>query len=210
MTTGTGRKRRQYWAHPTAMINPAAQIGAGTKIWQHSQVLAGAIIGQECIIGHNCTVWGRAVLGDQVTLESNIDVWPAVTIEAGAFLGPSAVLTNDLTPRAFHKKGGVYVPTLIQRGAAIGANATIICGHTIGAYAVVGAGSVVSKNVSAYAKVVGNPARRIGWVCRDNRWTNLDFSIQAQVICPHCGLIYRLENNLVVEIDPNQSPAEAP
>ena len=193
-------------AHETAIISPDSTIGAGTRIWQHAQVLAGATIGQKCTIGHNCTVFGRAKLGDYVTLESNIDVWDEVTLGDGVFLGPSVALTNDLTPRAYAKKGGVYVPTVIERGASIGANATIVCGVKIGQFAVIGAGTVVHRDVPAFAKMVGVPARQIGWVCLDNQWTKLEFSLSPSVTCTHCGLQYQRHGNDVQLVSPNPHP----
>jgi len=188
---------RGFFYHPTAEVSPTATIGTGTKIWNHCQVHDGAIIGERTTLGHNCTVFGRAQIGNGVTLESNIDVWPEVTIADDVFVGPSAVFTNDLTPRAFEKKGGVYVPTRIHRGASIGANAVIVCGARIGMYAAIGAGSCVIKDVPAHALVAGSPTRFIRWVCMDNRWTKLDF-LHGQATCTHCGLSYLLVDGHVV------------
>lgn len=192
--------QQAYWAHPTAEVHPEARVGAGSKIWHHSQVGKGAVIGQRCNVGHNCTVFGRAVVGNGVTLESNIDVWPLVTLEDDVFVGPSAVFTNDLTPRAFHKKGGVWVPTIIRRGASIGANATIVCGVTIGAYAAIGAGAVVTKDVPPHALMVGAPARRIAWICKCNKWVRLAFK-DGNAACHECGLHYHIENDTVTVVE---------
>ncbi len=161
---------KKYWAHPTAEILPQAKIGSGTKIWHNSQVLAGAEIGKNCIIGHNCFIGSRAKLGNGVKLESNIDVWDLVTLEDNVFIGPSAVFTNDLNPRAKYPKKkypkyGQWLPTLIKEGATIGANATIVCGITIGKNAFIGAGAVVTKDIPDYALVIGIPAKQIGWIC---------------------------------------------
>lgn len=163
-------KRKPYWAHPSCDIQQGASIGTGTKIWHHSQVSSGAVIGEECTIGHNCYVGSRARIGKGVKLESNVDVWDLVTLEDWVFVGPSAVFTNDLHPRAKYPKAqypeyGAWVPTLVKEGASIGANATILCGITIGKWALVGAGSVVLKDVPDYTLVVGVPARAVGWVC---------------------------------------------
>jgi len=162
--------KNKFWAHETTEISPKAKIGPGTKIWQNSQVLKNSIIGKNCTIGHNCFIGSKAKLGNGVKLESNIDVWDLVTIEDYVFVGPSVVFTNDPNPRAKYSKKqypeyGHWLPTLIKQGSSIGANATIICGHTIGQWAFVGAGSVITKDVPDYALVVGVPAKQIGWIC---------------------------------------------
>lgn len=186
------RVQGHYWSHPSAEVHPEASVGAGTKVWHHGQIGKGAVVGERCIIGHNCVVFGGAVVGNGVVLESNIDVWPLVTLEDDVFVGPSVVFTNDLTPRAFHKKGGTWVPTRVARGASIGANATIICGITIGEYAAVGAGSVVTKDVKPFELVVGSPARRVRWICKCNQWTPLGFTTLISV-CHDCKRTYRYD-----------------
>jgi UDP-2-acetamido-3-amino-2,3-dideoxy-glucuronate N-acetyltransferase len=175
--------------HPTAEISPEAAIGAGTKIWRHSQVVSGAAIGAGCTIGHNCTVFGKAVLGDHVKLEANVDVWDLVTLEERVFVGPSVVFTNDPTPRSRDvSKRDSWLPTLVRQGAAIGANATVVCGVTIGPWAMIGAGAVVTKDVPAYALVAGVPAKRLGWVCTCG--ARLDFEAGTETRCPECGSAY--------------------
>jgi len=162
-----------FWSHKTAEIQKGAKIGEGTKIWQNCQILKGVQIGEGCIIGHNCFIGSRAKLGKGVKLESNIDVWDLVTLEDYVFVGPSAVFTNDLTPRAKYPKKkypqyGKWLPTLVKEGATIGANATIVCGRLqriIGKWAMIGAGAVVSEDVPDYAIVAGVPAKIIGWIC---------------------------------------------
>lgn len=183
--------------HPTAEVADDATIGLGTKIWRHSQVLGGAVIGEKCGIGHNCTIFSKAVLGNGVKLEANIDVWDLVTLEDFVFAGPSVVFTNDLLPRAKYPKRdhpelGTWLPTLVKTGASIGANATIVCGTTIGAHAMIGAGSVVTKDVPDYAIVVGVPAKPIGWACECG--TRLSFEAD-QARCAICNRAY-------VQVDP--------
>lgn len=188
-----------YFAHPSAEIQPGAHVGERTKVWHHAQIHDGAFVGAGCSIGHNCTVFRDAVVGNGSTLEANVDVWPRVTIEDDVFVGPSAVFTNDLTPRAFEKKNGAWVPTRVCRGASIGANATIVCGITIGMFAAIGAGALVTRNVSPYALMVGCPAKRIAWICACNRWTKLLF-INDRAACTTCGLRYELRGSTVLQV----------
>lgn len=182
--------------HPTADVSPEASVGAGTKIHRHSQVLAGAKIGARCGIGHNCTVFGKAVLGEGVKIEANVDVWDLVTLEDFVFVGPSAVFTNDLCPRAKYPKRdfpqyGAWKPTLVKAGASIGANATIVCGTTIGKNAFIGCGAVVTKDVPDYALVKGVPAKQTGWMCECGG--RLIFEDTA-TRCGACERAYLLEN----------------
>ncbi len=161
---------KTYWAHKTAEIQTPVSIGKGTRVWHHAQIMKGAHIGEECTIGHNCFVASRVVLGRGVKIESNVDVWDLVTLEDYVFVGPSAVFTNDPNPRAKYPKShfpeyGKWLPTVVREGTSIGANATIVCGNTIGKWAMVGAGAVVTKDVPDYAIVVGVPARVSGWIC---------------------------------------------
>lgn len=161
---------KQYWVHKTGEIQKGAKIGRGTKIWQNCQIKKGANIGRDCVVGHNCFIDSGAKLGNGVKLESNIDVWDKVVLEDYVFVGPSVVFTNDKNPRAKYPKKkfpqyGKWIPTLVKRGATIGANATIVCGNTVGRWAMAGAGAVVTNNVPDYALVVGVPAKIIGWVC---------------------------------------------
>ncbi|MDI6839483.1 MAG: DapH/DapD/GlmU-related protein [bacterium] len=155
----------KYFVHPTAIVDEGAEIGEGTKIWHFSHIMGGAKIGKNCVIGQNCFIARGAVLGNGVKLENNVSVYTFVTLEDYVFVGPSAVFTNDLNPRAPYPKGGKWIPTHVCKGVSIGANATIICGINIGKWAFIGAGAVVTKDVPDYAIVAGVPARLIGWMC---------------------------------------------
>jgi UDP-2-acetamido-3-amino-2,3-dideoxy-glucuronate N-acetyltransferase len=155
-----------FWAHATAIVEGPASIGAGTRIWHFSHIMPGARIGARCSLGQNSFVGSRAVIGDGCKIQNNVSLYDAVVLEDEVFVGPSAVFTNVIIPRAFIERKHAYAETHVGRGASIGANATIVCGRTIGAYAMVGAGAVVTHDVPAHALVTGVPARRTGWVCR--------------------------------------------
>jgi UDP-2-acetamido-3-amino-2,3-dideoxy-glucuronate N-acetyltransferase len=188
--------------HQSSEVQEGAKIGEGTKIWQNCQVQNGAKIGNNCVIGHNCFVAGKAVLGKGVKLESNVDVWDLVTLEDYVFVGPSAVFTNDLNPRSKYPKKmfpqyGQWKETLVKEGASIGANAVIVAGNSIGKWAMIGAGAVVTKDVPDYAIVVGNPARVIGHICEcGNR---LEFS-GGETMCKVCQRKYKKDENKVWNI----------
>ncbi|MBX3453182.1 acyltransferase [Ferrovibrio sp.] len=173
-----------YYVHPSAIIDSDVQIGEGSKIWHFAHVLPGSRIGTRCVLGQNTMVGPNVSLGDGCKLQNNVALYNGVTLEDDVFCGPSCVFTNVLTPRAFVERKNEFGPTLVKRGATIGANATIVCGHTIGAYAMIGAGAVVTKDVPDYALVVGNPARRIGWVSRTGERLGPD------LVCPRTGERY--------------------
>lgn len=154
-----------YYAHPTAIIDPGAEIGAETKIWHWVHVCAGARIGVGCVLGQNVYVGDRVVIGNNVKIQNNVSVYDDVDLEDDVFCGPSMVFTNVSTPRSHVSRKSEFERTLVRRGASIGANATVVCGHEIGEYAFIGAGAVVTRDVPAYALVVGAPARRVGWMC---------------------------------------------
>jgi UDP-2-acetamido-3-amino-2,3-dideoxy-glucuronate N-acetyltransferase len=160
------RAGRKYWAHPTAVVDRGAQIGAGTKVWHFCHVMAGARIGADCVLGQNVFVAATAVLGDGCRVQNNVSIYDGVTLEPEVFVGPSATFTNVRTPRAFVNRRAAYAPTVVGRGASIGANATIVCGATIGEYAFIGAGAVVTRDVAPFALCSGVPARRTAWICR--------------------------------------------
>ena len=153
-----------YTAHPSAVIDPGATIGQGTRIWHFTHIMPGAVIGDNCIIGQNVFIGDDVVLGNGVKVQNNVSIYTGIVIEDDVFLGPSVVLTNVNNPRANIERKDEFRRTIIKRGATIGANATIVCGHVIGAFVFIGAGAVVTKNVPAYVLVVGNPARQIGWM----------------------------------------------
>lgn len=187
-----------YFVHPTAVIDEGAEIGDGTKIWHFSHIMGGAKIGKNCVIGQNCFVARDAVLGDGVKLENNVSVYTFVTLEDNVFVGPSAVFTNDLNPRAPYPKGGKWISTRVCQGTSIGANATIICGITIGKWAFVGAGAVVVHDVPDYAIVVGVPARVSGWMCECGN--KLKFE-STETRCDKCGRKYHKEGLKCVQIN---------
>lgn len=186
---------KNYFAHETAVIDEGCQIGAGTKIWHFSHIMSGCIIGENCNIGQNVVVSPEVVLGRNVKVQNNVSIYTGVICEDDVFLGPSMVFTNVVNPRSAINRRGQYARTVVKKGATIGANATIVCGHDIGEYAFVGAGAVVTKEVLPYALVVGNPARQIGWMSEYGH--RLHFDENGIAICPESGEKYLLENGRV-------------
>ena len=178
-----------YWAHPTAIVDQPAQIGEGTKIWHFCHVMAGARIGARCVLGQNVFVAARAVLGNGCKIQNNVSLYDDVILEDDVFVAPSAVFTNVINPRSFIERKHEYRTTRVGRGASVGANATVVCGHDIGEYAFVGAGAVVTKEVAPFALVTGVPARQVGWMCRCGVRLS-DGSDQVRE-CKACGLRYR-------------------
>ena len=177
-----------YQAHPTAIIAEDAKIGRGTKIWHHAQVREGAVIGENCILGKGVYVGVDVKIGSGVKIQNRASIYRGVTIEDDVFVGPHVVFTNDKYPRAFTEQWEV-IPTLIRRGASLGANSTIICGVTIGAYAMVGAGSIVTRDVAPHALVVGNPARIRSYICRCGN-PIIDADRGGPLFCQACPLLY--------------------
>ena len=171
--------------HPSAVVDEGASLGADTKIWHFCHIMSGAQIGARCVLGQNVMVGPGVVIGNGVKVQNNVSIYAGVTLEDEVFCGPSMVFTNVLTPRAFVERKDDFLPTLVRRGATIGANATIICGVTVGRYAMVGAGAVVTQDLRDHALVVGNPAREIGWVSRNGERLGDD------LVCPATGERYR-------------------
>lgn len=182
------------FVHPRAMVDEGAEIGAGSRIWAGAHVMSGARVGRDCNIGENCFIEGGVSVGDGVTVKNNVALYSGAEIGDGVFLGPSCVFTNVVNPRAFVSRKSEFKKTMVKRGASVGANATVICGHTVGRYAFIGAGAVVSKDVPDYALAYGCPAEVRGWVCRCG--AKLAFQ-NGEAICPECGEQYRLEAGVV-------------
>ncbi len=191
-------KGTSYFAHESAVIDPDCEIGEGTKIWHFSHIMPHCKIGKNCNIGQNVVVSPEVVLGDTVKVQNNVSIYTGVTCEEDVFLGPSMVFTNVANPRSAVNRKGSYEKTLVKKGASIGANATIVCGHTIGRFAFIGAGTVVTKDVPDYALVVGNPGRQLGWMSEYGH--RLNFDKNGKAICTESGELYELTNGQVNKI----------
>lgn len=179
-----------YKVHESSYVDESASVGADTKIWHFSHIMSGAVIGKKCSIGQNVNVGGKAVIGNGVKIQNNVSVYDDVIIEDDVFCGPSMVFTNVINPRAFVERKHEYKRTVVKRGASIGANATVVCGVTLGEYCFVGSGSVVTKDVPAYALAYGIPARQHGWVCK------CGVILDEKLKCPECGTQYKkIEDN---------------
>lgn len=185
----------QYFAHESAVVDAGCTIGEGTKIWHFSHIMPDCVIGERCNIGQNVVVSPGVTLGNNVKVQNNVSIYTGVICEDDVFLGPSMVFTNVINPRSAVNRRDQYAKTTVKRGASIGANATIVCGHDIGEFAFIGAGAVVTKDVPAYALVVGNPARQIGWVGEYGH--RLNFNADGIAVCPESGQTYILENGFV-------------
>ncbi len=177
-----------YFVHESSFVDDGAVIGRDTKIWHFSHIMSGAHIGERCSIGQNVNVGGRAVIGNGVKVQNNVSIYDDVIIEDDVFCGPSCVFTNVINPRAFVERKDEYKTTLVKKGASIGANATIVCGVTLGRYCFVGAGAVVTKDVPDYALVYGSPAKQRGWICECGE------KLEKNMKCPSCGKVYKEKN----------------
>lgn len=187
-----------YFKHESAYVDDNCVIGNGTKIWHFSHIMSDCVIGEGCNIGQNVVISPQVKLGRNVKIQNNVSVYTGVICEDDVFLGPSMVFTNVINPRSHVARKHEYKATLIRKGASIGANATIVCGHEIGAYALIGAGTVVTRDVPPFALVVGNPARQIGWVSENG--LKLQFNEQGIAVCPETGQTYQLQDNKVTKI----------
>ncbi|NOT07420.1 MAG: N-acetyltransferase [Gemmatimonadales bacterium] len=187
-----------YYVHPSSFVDAGAAIGAGTKIWHFCHVMPGAEIGERCNLGQNVVVMSGTKIGNNVKIQNNVSIYEGVVLEDDVFCGPSCVFTNVINPRSHVSRKSEYLRTLVKRGATIGANATVICGATIGEYAFIGAGAVVRGDVAAYGLMVGVPARRVGWMCRCG--VRLDI-LAGGAVCSACGSSYRETKGLLEPVD---------
>jgi len=186
---------KEYFAHPTAIIDDGCKISKGVKIWHFSHIMPDCTIGENCNIGQNVVVSPEVILGKNVKVQNNVSIYSGVTCADDVFLGPSMVFTNVTNPRSAVNRRGQYSKTHVGKGASIGANATIVCGHDIGEYAFIGAGAVVTKNVPSYALVIGNPARQAGWMSEYGH--KLSFDKSGIAVCPESNEKYELKNGTV-------------
>ena len=187
-----------YFRHPTAVVDEGAEIGSGTKIWHFAHILPGTKIGERCVISQNVMIGPKVTIGNGCKIQNNVSIYEGVTLEDDVFCGPSMVFTNVHNPRSTVSRKSDYRRTLVRRGATIGANATIVCGHTLGEYAFVGAGAVVTRDVPAYALVAGVPARRIGWMCRCGERLP---DAPGEATCARCGTRYRIEGETCAPLE---------
>jgi UDP-2-acetamido-3-amino-2,3-dideoxy-glucuronate N-acetyltransferase len=189
---------QDYYAHPTAIIDEGCSIGSGTKIWHFAHVMPNCTLGENCNLGQNVVISPQVVLGNNVKVQNNVSIYTGVICDDDVFLGPSMVFTNVINPRSAVNRRDQYLKTHVGRGASIGANATIVCGHDIGEYAFIGAGAVVTKTVPAFALVIGNPARQTGWMSTFGH--KLKFDEQGFAMCPESEERYQLQNGKVINL----------
>lgn len=187
-----------FFVHESSYVDDGAVIGTGTKVWHFSHVMPGAVIGERCNLGQNVVVMPGTRLGNNVKVQNNVSIYEGVELEDDVFCGPSCVFTNVLNPRSHVSRKNEYRRTVVRRGATIGANATVVCGNTIGEFAFIGAGAVVRGDVPAYALMVGVPARRVGWMCRCGIRLTL---VDGRATCPECGTAYREQDGVLAPVD---------
>jgi UDP-2-acetamido-3-amino-2,3-dideoxy-glucuronate N-acetyltransferase len=190
----------EFFAHESCYLDEGCEIGAGTSIWHFSHVMAGARIGRRCNIGQNVVISPGVVIGDNVKIQNNVSVYTGVVLEDDVFCGPSMVFTNVINPRSHIPRKDEYRRTLVQRGASLGANSTIVCGHTIGSYALVGAGAVVTRDVPAYGLIVGNPGRLSGWACECAVTLTRNSAVSGEIDCSACGARYLVRDKSLTRI----------
>ena len=191
-------EEKKYFAHETAVIDKGCRIGKGCRIWHFSHIMAGAVLGENCNLGQNILVSSDVVLGNNVKVQNNVSIYTGVTCEDDVFLGPSMVFTNIVNPRSAVVRRDEYVKTLVKKGATVGANATIICGHTLGEFCFIGAGAVVTRDVPPYALVIGNPGKHVGWMSEFGH--RLHFDSKNQAVCPESREKYKLEKERVIKL----------
>jgi UDP-2-acetamido-3-amino-2,3-dideoxy-glucuronate N-acetyltransferase len=189
------RMEEGYFKHPTAVIEENSTIGAETTIWLFTHIMQGAVIGRNCNIGQNVVISPGVILGNNVKVQNNVSIYTGVTCEDDVFLGPSMVFTNVINPRSAIARKHQFRRTIVKKGATIGANATIICGHTIGQYAFIGAGAVITRDVPPYALVVGNPGRQTGWMSEYGH--KLCFDDKGEAVCPESMQLYKMKDKVV-------------
>lgn len=187
-----------YFTHPSAIVDEGSTIGADTKIWHFCHIMSGSTIGSNCVLGQNVMVANGVILGDNVKVQNNVSIYSGVECEDDVFLGPSMVFTNVLNPRSAINRRGQYLKTIVKKGCTVGANATIICGITLGEYSFIGAGAVVTKNVAPYALIIGNPGKQKGWMSEYGH--TLNFKDDGTAVCPESGQEYKLEDDKVNRI----------
>lgn len=190
---------KEYFAHETAVIDEGCKIGRGTKIWHFSHIMSGSEVGEMCNIGQNVVISPGVKLGSNVKVQNNVSIYTGVICEDDVFLGPSMVFTNIINPRSAVIRKDRYVSTIVEKGASVGANSTIVCGNRIGAYSFIGAGAVVTRDVKPYALVVGNPARQTGWMSEYGH--KLIFNEQGYATCPESGENYRIQDGIVLKVN---------
>ena len=190
---------KDYFAHETAVIDDGVKIGDGTRIWHFSHIMTGSVIGKNCNLGQNVVVSPDVILGNNVKVQNNVSIYTGVICEDDVFLGPSMVFTNVINPRSAVIRRDKYIETVVEKGATIGANATIVCGNKIGKFSFIGAGAVVVREVLPYALVVGNPSKQIGWMSEFGH--RLEFNSEGLASCPESGDTYRLNGEMITKIE---------